>query len=156
MHHNLNKETPRFDIQLLFDEIGVLLDNNQYRDFISLIDMYHFYTRQHQVSHLCVAKLVMTLENSTANIGQQRKTYKRIRLVLSLNLQELQSWTKFENGGTNGRGHIFLREEMNATSTLNCSRKSFWKLQAQMYAFLNWFPSKASQFFLEYDRSAVS
>lgn len=49
MHKQLNKDTPRFDVQLLFDEIGVLLDDNQYRDAISLVDMYHFYARQHQV-----------------------------------------------------------------------------------------------------------
>ncbi|KAI0361599.1 vacuolar protein sorting-associated protein 13 [Trametes cingulata] len=48
MNHKLDKETPRFDVQLSFDEIGVLLDDNQYRDAISLVDMYHFYTRQHQ------------------------------------------------------------------------------------------------------------
>ncbi|KAI8995643.1 vacuolar protein sorting-associated protein 13 [Trametes punicea] len=48
MNHKLDKDTPRFDVQLSFDEIGVLLDDNQYRDAISLIDMYHFYTRQHQ------------------------------------------------------------------------------------------------------------
>ena len=49
MHSNLSKDVPRFDIELLFDEIGVLVDDNQYRDAISLVDMYHFYTRQHQV-----------------------------------------------------------------------------------------------------------
>ena len=49
MNHRLDKETPRFDVQLSFDEIGVLLDEHQYRDAISLIDMYHFYIRQHQV-----------------------------------------------------------------------------------------------------------
>lgn len=52
MHSNLSKDVPKFDIELLFDEIGVLLDDNQYRDAISLVDMYHFYTRQHQVSVL--------------------------------------------------------------------------------------------------------
>ena len=49
MNHKLDKVTPRFDVQLSFDEIGVLLDEHQYRDVISLIDMYHFYIRQHQV-----------------------------------------------------------------------------------------------------------
>ncbi|KAI0094888.1 vacuolar protein sorting-associated protein 13 [Irpex rosettiformis] len=48
MNKTSDKDTPRFDIQLLFDEIGVLLDDNQYRDAISLVDMYHFYIRQHQ------------------------------------------------------------------------------------------------------------
>lgn len=49
MNNKSDKDTPRFDVQLLFDEIGVLLDDNQYRDAISLVDMYHFYIRQHQV-----------------------------------------------------------------------------------------------------------
>ncbi|KAH9937704.1 vacuolar protein sorting-associated protein 13 [Fomitopsis serialis] len=48
MNRTLDKETPKFDVQLLFDEIGVILDDNQYRDAISLVDMYHFYMRQHQ------------------------------------------------------------------------------------------------------------
>lgn len=49
MNNKSNKDTPRFDVELFFNEIGVLLDDNQYRDAISLVDMYHFYTRQHQV-----------------------------------------------------------------------------------------------------------
>ncbi|KIM85199.1 hypothetical protein PILCRDRAFT_817197 [Piloderma croceum F 1598] len=48
MNHKLDKDTPRFDVQLLFDEIGVVLDDSQYRDAISLVDMYHVYVRQHQ------------------------------------------------------------------------------------------------------------
>ena len=50
MNKTSDKDTPTFDVQLLFDEIGVLLDDNQYRDAISLLDMYHFYIRQHQVT----------------------------------------------------------------------------------------------------------
>lgn len=49
MNHESTKDMPRFDVQLLFDEIGVILDDNQYRDAISLLDMYHVYMRQHQV-----------------------------------------------------------------------------------------------------------
>ncbi|KAF8898743.1 hypothetical protein BD779DRAFT_1795358 [Infundibulicybe gibba] len=48
MNHRFDRLTPRFDIHLSFDEIGVALDENQYRDIISLIDMYHVYMRQHQ------------------------------------------------------------------------------------------------------------
>ncbi|KAF7339474.1 hypothetical protein MSAN_02161700 [Mycena sanguinolenta] len=48
MNHKFNSETPQFDVQLLFDEIGVALDDKQYRDIISLVDMYHVYMRQHQ------------------------------------------------------------------------------------------------------------
>jgi len=52
MNNEQSKEKPRFDVELLFNEIGVLLDDNQYRDAISLVDMYHFYVRQHQVGAL--------------------------------------------------------------------------------------------------------
>ncbi|KAJ6604648.1 vacuolar protein sorting-associated protein 13 [Mycena vulgaris] len=48
MNHKFDNETPHFDVQLLFDEIGVALDDKQYRDIISLVDMYHVYMRQHQ------------------------------------------------------------------------------------------------------------
>ena len=51
MNNNVDKQTPKFDVQLLFDQIGVLLDDNQYRDAISLVDMYHFYIRHHQVGN---------------------------------------------------------------------------------------------------------
>ena len=52
MNHKLDEHTPRFDVQLLFDEIGIALDADQYRAVISLIDMYHVYMRQHQVSEI--------------------------------------------------------------------------------------------------------
>lgn len=50
MNNRPAKDIPRFDVQLLFDEIGVVVDDHQYRDVISLLDMFHFYARQHQVS----------------------------------------------------------------------------------------------------------
>lgn len=61
MNQKQDKNTPRFDIQLLFDQIGVLLDDNQYRDAISLVDMYHFYARQHQVRKPCKWCIVVML-----------------------------------------------------------------------------------------------
>ncbi|KAG7450519.1 vacuolar protein sorting-associated protein 13 [Guyanagaster necrorhizus] len=48
VNHKVDNHTPRFDLQLLFGEIGVALDDHQYRDVISLLDMYHVYIRQHQ------------------------------------------------------------------------------------------------------------
>ncbi|KAF8640890.1 hypothetical protein AX17_000538 [Amanita inopinata Kibby_2008] len=48
INHKFDLTTPRYDVQLIFDEIGVALDNHQYRDVISLVDMYHVYLRQHQ------------------------------------------------------------------------------------------------------------
>ncbi|GLB36151.1 putative vacuolar protein sorting-associated protein [Lyophyllum shimeji] len=48
VNHKVDQKTPRFDVQLIFDEIGVALDDNQYRDIISLLDMYHVFVRQRQ------------------------------------------------------------------------------------------------------------
>ncbi|KAL4070939.1 vacuolar protein sorting-associated protein 13 [Scleroderma citrinum] len=48
LNHKMDDKTPHYDIHLFFDEIGVSLDDNQYRDAISLVDMYHVYLRQHQ------------------------------------------------------------------------------------------------------------
>jgi hypothetical protein len=52
VNHKIDQKTPRFDIQLLFEEIGVALDNHQYRDAISLVDMYHVYLRKRQASNI--------------------------------------------------------------------------------------------------------
>ncbi|KAG6842210.1 hypothetical protein C0991_000180 [Blastosporella zonata] len=48
VNHKVDEKNPRFDIQLFFEEIGITLDDNQYRDIISLLDMYHVYVRQRQ------------------------------------------------------------------------------------------------------------
>ena len=76
MNKTSDKDTPRFDIQLLFDEIGVLLDDNQYRDAISLVDMYHFYIRQHQVSSFTdlSAANANSLSDSIKDIDHPRLT----------------------------------------------------------------------------------
>lgn len=79
MNHKLDKDTPRFDVQLQFDEIGVALDDNQYRDAISLVDMYHVYTRQHQVCFL-----VLPLRppiNEWCSIGNSDQAMKNSRTI---------------------------------------------------------------------------
>lgn len=43
--------------ELQFDEIGFVLDASQYRDAISMVDMYHFYLRQHQYRKFRPAQL---------------------------------------------------------------------------------------------------
>lgn len=39
---------PRYDAEVLFDEIGVVFDHDQYRDTLSLLDVMQFYRRTHQ------------------------------------------------------------------------------------------------------------
>ena len=52
MNHTLDDKTPKFDVELDFEEIGFILDNHQYRDVISMVDMYHFFLRNQQVRTL--------------------------------------------------------------------------------------------------------
>jgi vacuolar protein sorting-associated protein 13A/C len=49
MNTKFDNTTAKNDVQLLFDEIGFVVDDNQYRDAISMVDMYHFYLRQQEV-----------------------------------------------------------------------------------------------------------
>lgn len=49
MNHALDANTPKFDVEVDFEEIGFVLDNHQYRDVISMVDMYHFFLRNQQV-----------------------------------------------------------------------------------------------------------
>ena len=48
LNHPMSQETPKVDAQVIFDEIGVALDRDQYRDALSLVDVVHFFRRTHQ------------------------------------------------------------------------------------------------------------
>ena len=48
LNHSMSSETPKVDAQVIFDEIGVVFDRDQYRDALSVLDVFHFYRRTHQ------------------------------------------------------------------------------------------------------------
>jgi vacuolar protein sorting-associated protein 13A/C len=48
MNHTVDAQTPKYDLEVDFEEIGFILDNHQYRDVISMVDMYHFFLRNQQ------------------------------------------------------------------------------------------------------------
>ncbi|CED84268.1 Vacuolar protein sorting-associated protein [Phaffia rhodozyma] len=48
MNHKVDKNTPVLDCQLLFQEFGFVVDDDQYRDALSMLDLFHFYTRTQQ------------------------------------------------------------------------------------------------------------
>lgn len=73
VNHEVDDKTPQFDVHLRFEEIGIALDDNQYRDVISLVDMYHFYIRHHQVSSNLDATPLTTEVSSTTNSDQAMK-----------------------------------------------------------------------------------
>lgn len=49
MNRARTKNLPRYGVQLDFKEIGFGLDSDQYRDIISVLDMFHFNARREQV-----------------------------------------------------------------------------------------------------------
>ncbi|KAF8254179.1 hypothetical protein K440DRAFT_652243 [Wilcoxina mikolae CBS 423.85] len=48
MNKTRNNDRPRIKSQLLFDEIGFVLDEDQYRDLLMMVDLFHFYIRHQQ------------------------------------------------------------------------------------------------------------
>ncbi|GAW22149.1 hypothetical protein ANO14919_116840 [Xylariales sp. No.14919] len=44
--------TPRFKANLLFDEIGVVLDDDQYRDALMMADLFHYFLRHQEYKRL--------------------------------------------------------------------------------------------------------
>lgn len=47
-HHKVDKDTPKTDAELFFQELGFVLDADQYRDALSMVDLFHFYIRQRE------------------------------------------------------------------------------------------------------------
>lgn len=48
MNHHVTATTPKTDAELLFKELAFTIDEDQYKDALSLVDLMHFYTRKHQ------------------------------------------------------------------------------------------------------------
>lgn len=48
MNHKVDSTTPKTDAELLFKELGFVLDADQYRDVLSMVDLFHFYIRQRE------------------------------------------------------------------------------------------------------------
>ncbi|KAM0749832.1 hypothetical protein T439DRAFT_348604 [Meredithblackwellia eburnea MCA 4105] len=48
LNKKVDGETPKMDVELLFQELGFALDADQYRDALSMVDLFHFYTRQRE------------------------------------------------------------------------------------------------------------
>lgn len=62
----MNKEwakskKPQYDVLLDFKELGFILDNHQYRDIISMVDVYHVYVRRLQVDLYITISLLLSL-----------------------------------------------------------------------------------------------
>src|SRR5690606_36631684 len=43
-----NLHTPKYKASLLFDEIGIVLDDDQYRDGLMMVDLFHYFIRHQE------------------------------------------------------------------------------------------------------------
>ncbi|KAJ3800717.1 vacuolar protein sorting-associated protein 13 [Lentinula aff. detonsa] len=114
MNHNFDNATPRFDVQLLFNEIGVALDDNQYRDVISLLDMYHVYIRQHQYR-----KYRPSDEEFRINAGLARFKYAGTAILENVRQRRRQwTWQYFAERRDDRLQYVelFQKKVLNATS----------------------------------------
>lgn len=48
MNKKVDSTTPKTDAELLFQELGFVIDADQYRDVLSMVDLFHFYIRQRE------------------------------------------------------------------------------------------------------------
>lgn len=48
MNKKVDANTPKTDAELMFQELGFVLDGDQYRDALSMVDLFHFYIRQRE------------------------------------------------------------------------------------------------------------
>ncbi len=48
LNKKVDNDTPKTDAELFFDELGFVLDGDQYRDALSMVDLFHFYIRQRE------------------------------------------------------------------------------------------------------------
>ncbi|GAA5859573.1 hypothetical protein JCM8547_006147 [Rhodosporidiobolus lusitaniae] len=48
LNKKVDATTPKTDAELLFKELGFVLDADQYRDALSMVDLFHFYIRQRE------------------------------------------------------------------------------------------------------------
>ncbi|CAB5396243.1 unnamed protein product, partial [Rhizophagus irregularis] len=48
LNKNFDVNKPKTIVTLLFDELGFVLDDEQYRDALLMVDLFHFYLRQQQ------------------------------------------------------------------------------------------------------------
>lgn len=48
MNNKVDTGTPKTDAELIFRELAFVLDADQYRDMLSMVDLFHFYIRQRE------------------------------------------------------------------------------------------------------------
>ncbi|QRV76706.1 vacuolar protein sorting-associated protein 13 [Ceratobasidium sp. AG-Ba] len=117
MNPKLDSETPKTDVQLLFDEIGFTIDDHQYRDAISMVDMYHFYLRQQQYRAFKPSEDELKANKARALLQFAGKMI--LREVHEKNYR--WSWAHFAKRRDDRKRYVelFKKKEMDKNKTLN-------------------------------------
>ncbi|KAG8691548.1 hypothetical protein FRC11_001538 [Ceratobasidium sp. 423] len=116
MNTKFDSTTAKNDVQLLFDEIGFVLDDNQYRDAISMVDMYHFYLRQQQYR----------AHRPSDDELKENKSRAMLRFAAKMILQEVHeknyqwTWEHFAKRRDDRREYVklFKKKELDKSKTL--------------------------------------
>lgn len=87
MRPKATKEAPKMDAQLVFDQIGVILDDEQYREGLSIVNLFTLYGRQSQYRSLRPAP-----EDLEANRARARLLF-AIRAIVNEVHQRRRVWT---------------------------------------------------------------
>ncbi|KAG5221901.1 hypothetical protein IMY05_C4192002100 [Salix suchowensis] len=134
INKRISKTRPKYDIQLSFGEVGFRLDEHQYRDTISLIEMYHFYVRQVQVMYIgprdirAINSLV-----SIENTGPRRKCLLKTAPKHDFALLWMQSVTGFMSITRRGHGNISPNVANDAFVTSSFTRSDLQVHTRQRY-----------------------
>ncbi|KAF5314046.1 hypothetical protein D9611_006808 [Ephemerocybe angulata] len=87
VNHHVDRNTPRFNVELLFDEIGVSLDDDQYRHAISLVDMYQVYMRKQQYKKYLPQESEVSINQARSRLQSAAKA------ILSVVHEKNRKWT---------------------------------------------------------------
>lgn len=134
INKRISKTRPKYDIQLSFGEVGFRLDEHQYRDTISLIEMYHFYVRQVQVMYIG-PRSIRAINNlrSTENTGPRKKYSLKTAPKHDFALLWMQSVTVFMSITRRGHGNISPSDANDAFVTSSSTRSDLQVHTRQRY-----------------------
>ncbi|KZO93498.1 vacuolar protein sorting-associated protein 13 [Calocera viscosa TUFC12733] len=114
MSHRPTPENPRIDATVLFEEIGLNLDDNQWRDVLSVGELFHFYTRQYQYR-----KYRPPEEEFTANKSRALWKFAQTSLLAEVHDKHYQwNWEFFKNRRSERHKYVELFKKKSTQPSL--------------------------------------
>jgi hypothetical protein len=134
MKKKYSKEIAKTEAQVFFDEIGFVLDDDQYRDALSMLDLFHFYTRTHMVSLIgtrktsfgsfsCKRNVDRSVRYSITDSDRQKLNSPNLQLDRGGGLPRKRSSAKFTNVTASGPGNTLRSVEITENNTWTCTSR---------------------------------